>query len=198
MCGGDLIDWTFTKGIQNISSAYKQAEHFINDYSHDSSILTFGVAGDHDYSAFSDAYADIIEICNNYRQDVIIGGYNNTGINIKNDQIHLFHYILGCRMRNTIVSIILSGHSHNFSTQMKNDTLSVSLSSLSDTLQSIPTALELEVNFSNGFIVNSSIKQIYFGNQDITLNESSFNFLNNKSISSAEVINIVDYKNSEE
>lgn len=101
-------------------------------------------------------------------------------------------------MRNTIVSIILSGHSHNFSTQMKNDTLSVSLSSLSDTLQSIPTALELEVNFSNGFIVNSSIKQIYFGNQDITLNESSFNFLNNKSISSAEVINIVDYKNSEE
>lgn len=193
LCGGDIIDGTFTRGTQTISDAYKQVEHFINEYPQDPSILTFSVAGDHDFSAFREAYVDIIEICNNYRHDVIIGGYNNTGINLKNDQILLYHYIPGGTMRITSAPIILMGHTHNYSAKMSDGALNVSLPSLSDIIHSMPTALELDIHFSKGYIVNSTIKQIYFGNKDVILNESSFDFPNTRSLDNDEVRNSENY-----
>ena len=51
LCGGDLIDGSFSKGSQKISDLYQQIDYFIKNYPHDDSILTFGVAGDHDLSA---------------------------------------------------------------------------------------------------------------------------------------------------
>ena len=193
LCGGDIIDGTFTRGTQTLSNAYKQVEHFIKDYPQDPNILTFSVAGDHDFSAFKEAYVDIIKICNNYRHDVIIGGYNNTGINLKNDQILLFHYIPGGTMRISSAPIILMGHTHNYSTKMLNGTLNVSLPSLSDIIHSMPTALELDVSFSKGYIINSIIKQIYFGDQDVVLNESSFDFTNTRCLNKDEVRNSENY-----
>jgi len=83
LSGGDLIDGNYTQGNQKIIDVQKQLDYFIKNYPYDKNILTFGVAGDHDFSAFCQSSLDIIEVLNNFRQDVIIGGYNNTGINIK-------------------------------------------------------------------------------------------------------------------
>ena len=89
LCGGDLIDGAFTQGRQKITNIYKQIEYFIKNYPYDKNILTFSVGGDHDLSALTYASVDLIEVCNNYRHDIIISGYNNTQINLKNDKIHL-------------------------------------------------------------------------------------------------------------
>ena len=194
LSGGDLIDGAYSKVEQKISDLYNQIEYFIKNYPHDKNILTFSVAGDHDLSAFTQGSLNLIEMCNNFRHDIIIGGYNNTGINIKNDQILLQHYILGGYIRKTEAPLILLGHYHKYTARMKDNSLNVTIPSLSDINQSLPSALELELNFSKGYIYNAIIKHIYFGNQDVVLSESAFDLLTNRTIQYEPIRNIEPYK----
>ena len=194
LCGGDLIDGTFTRGTQKISDLYEQIEYFIKNYPQDKSILTFSVAGDHDISAFNTASLDIIEMCNNFRHDIVIGGYNNTGINLKNDKIHLYHHIEAGGMRQTTAPIILHGHSHKYSTEIKNNSLNITIPTLSNINQPMPTALELDVYFSKGYIANSVIKHLYFGEQDVVLGESIFDLLSGRTVSYDEIRNVETYR----
>lgn len=194
LSGGDLIDGTHTQGEQKISDLYKQIEYFIKNYPYDKNILTFSVAGDHDISAFISDSLSIIEMCNNFRHDIVIGGYNNTGINIKNDQILLYHRIEGGNMRYTTAPLILHGHFHKYTTRMKDNSLNVSIPSLSDINQPMPSALELNLDFNKGYINNATIKHIYFGNQDIVLSESTFDLLTNRTVNYEPIRNIEPYK----
>ena len=194
LCGGDLIDGAFTKGKQKISDLYQQIEYFIKNYPQDKNILTFSVAGDHDISAFNMASLDIVEMCNNFRHDIIIGGYNNTEINLKNDKIHLYHHIEAGSIRQTSAPIILHGHSHQYSTEIKNDSLNITLPTLSNIVQPMPSALELDVYFSNGYIANSIVKHLYFGTEDIVLSEAAFDILGKRKVTFGEIKNVESYK----
>lgn len=193
LCGGDFIDGSFSKSPQKITDLYDQIEYFIKNYPQDKNILTFGVAGDHDFSTLKRASLDIIEICNNRRHDIIIGGYNNAEINIKNDKIHLFHNILGGRMHSAQAPIILCGHLHKYMTQQKNNSLYITLPTLSNINQQMPSALELDVSFSKGYISSAVIKHLYFGTQDFVLSESEFNLLNGRNTNN-EIKNVESYR----
>lgn len=194
LSGGDLIDGSFTRGEQKISDLYSQIEYFIKNYPYDKKILTFSVAGDHDKSALTKDSLNLIEICNNYRHDIIIGGFNNTGINIKNDQVLLQHYIAGGYVRETEAPLILLGHFHKYATRMKDNSLNVTIPSLSDINESLPSVLELELDFSKGYIDNAIIKHIYFGNKDVVLSESTFDLLTNRTVYYEPIRNIEPYK----
>ena len=164
-CGGDIIDGTYTAGSQKITDVYKQAEHFIKNYPSDKSILTFSVAGDHDLSALNTYCLNLIDLCNNYRHDFIIGGYNNMTINLKNDKIQLFHHINNGSLIETCSPIILHGHSHQYKITIINNKLNIIIPSLSNINQPMPTALELELTFYKGYIRNASVKQINLENK---------------------------------
>lgn len=194
LCGGDFIDGSFSKSPQKITDLYDQIEYFIKNYPQDKNILTFGVAGDHDFSTLKRASLDIIEICNNRRHDIIIGGYNNAEINIKNDKIHLFHNILGGRMHSAQAPIILCGHLHKYMTQQKNNSLYITLPTLSNINQQMPSALELDVSFSKGYISSAVIKHLYFGTQDFVLSESEFNLLNERNSNNNGIKNVEGYR----
>ena len=194
LCGGDFIDGSFSKSPQKITDLYDQIEYFIKNYPQDKNILTFGVAGDHDFSTLKRASLDIIEICNNRRHDIIIGGDNNAEINIKNDKIHLFHNILGGRMHSAQAPIILCGHLHKYMTQQKNNSLYITLPTLSNINQQMPSALELDVSFSKGYISSAVIKHLYFGTQDFVLSESEFNLLNERNSNNNEIKNVEGYR----
>lgn len=194
LCGGDFIDGSFSKSPQKITDLYDQIEYFIKNYPQDKNILTFGVAGDYDFSTLKRASLDIIEICNNRRHDIIIGGYNNAEINIKNDKIHLFHNILGGRMHSAQAPIILCGHLHKYMTQQKNNSLYITLPTLSNINQQMPSALELDVSFSKGYISSAVIKHLYFGTQDFVLSESEFNLLNERNSNNNEIKNVEGYR----
>lgn len=194
LCGGDLIDGVFTQGTQKISDPYQQIEYFIKNYPYDKSILTFSVAGDHDISAFLKSSLDIIEMCNNYRHDIIIGGYNNTEINIKNDKVHLYHHIETGTMYQTDAPIVLHGHSHKYSTEIRNNALNITIPTLSGINQQMPSALELDIYFSKGYIANSVIKHLYFGSEDIVLSESTFDLLKGRTINYEDVINTETFR----
>lgn len=194
LCGGDFIDGSFSRTTQKITDLYEQIEYFIKNYPQDKTILTFGVAGDHDFSTLKRASLDIIEICNNRRHDIIIGGYNNAEINIKNDKIHLFHNILGGKMYPTEAPIILLGHKHKYLTKMKGNSLQITLPTLSNINQQMPSALELDVSFSKGYMSSAVIKHLYFGTQDFVLSESEFNLLNERNSNNNEIKNVEGYR----
>ena len=194
LCGGDLIDGSFSKVSQKISDLYQQIDYFIKNYPHDDSILTFGVAGNHDLSALEKFSINIMEVCNNFRHDIVIGGYNNTEIRLKNDKIHLYHHVEGGKISQTKAPIILHGHSHKYSTEMKNNSLNITIPTLSNINQPMPTALELDVYFSKGYIANSVIKHLYFGEQDVVLGESIFDLLSGRTVSYDEIRNVETYR----
>lgn len=174
LCGGDFLDGSFSQEKQNITDLYKQAEYFVKTYPSDKNILTFGVAGDHDLSLFYNDSIDLIEMCNNFRHDIVIGGYNNALLNIKNDKLHLFHHTSNGIMYTYNSPIILHGHSHNFNVNTNNNALNITIPTLSNIGQEFPTALEMTLKFNNGYIVNTIIKQVYFDTKDIILNEFEY------------------------
>ena len=59
----------------------------------------------------------------------------------------------------------------------------------------MPSALELNLYFNNGYFTDAIIKQIYFGNQDIILNEATFDLIKNRTIQYDDVKNTEHYKN---
>ena len=196
LCGGDFIDGSYSKGTQKITDLYQQMEYFIKNYPQDKNILTFGVGGDHDLSAFNKSSLELIEICENFRQDIIIGGYNNTTINLKNDKIHLYHHTPIGRLYYHGASIILHGHLHKYTTMMKNGTLNVTLPSLSNINQVIPSALELELAFEKGMIKETNVKQLYFDTEDVILGESQFKIFNENGSKSVISKNAENYRQS--
>lgn len=184
-CGGDIIDGAYSKEAQKITNSYEQAEYLIEKYPYDKSILTFAVGGDHDFSAFYRESIDIIEMCDNYRHDIVIGNYNNAIINMKKDKIQLYHYIKGGVVLNVDTSLMLHGHMHDFGLRMQQDRLNVTLPSLSDIANTLPSALEITLNFKNDFIESTDIKHLYFDNKDMVLSESHLFLPENRKIKHA-------------
>ena len=176
MCGGDLLDGVFTKGTQIISDPYEQVKYFLENYPHDDSILTFSVGGDHDLSILNSACIDLSLITSNYRPDVIIPGYNNSFINLKNDKIHLYHHIDNGMRLTSDAAIMLHGHSHNYSirTSYNGKSLDICIPSMSNILQPVPTILDMTLKFKNGFISEVCIKQILLENKPIVLGEFNY------------------------
>lgn len=176
MCGGDLLDGVFSKGTQIISDPYEQVKYFLENYPHDDSILTFYVGGDHDLSILNSSCLDLSLITSNYRPDVIIPGYNNSIINIKNDMIHLYHHTENGVKFTRDAGITLHGHSHNYSirTSYNGKSLDICVPSLSNILQPVPTILDMAIKFKNGFISEVCVKQIMLENKPIVLGEFNY------------------------
>lgn len=176
MCGGDLLDEVFSKGTQIISDPYEQVKYFLENYPHDDSILTFSVGGDHDLSILNSSCLDLSLITSNYRPDVIIPGYNNSIINIKNDMIHLYHHTENGVKFTRDAGITLHGHSHNYSirTSYNGKSLDICVPSLSNILQPVPTILDMAIKFKNGFISEVCVKQIMLENKPIVLGEFNY------------------------
>lgn len=174
---GDFIDGAFSKGKQIIERYFKQLEHFVLDYPYDKDIITFGVGGNHDYSVKMNDELDFIKFCKMYRDDVVILDYCNGLINLGNDSIQMYHEIKEFHKLMSSSSIILIGHTHKFAVNYISgkNYLNIYVPSLSNLVQTVPEALEIELSLNNGIIENINIKEICFGNRDIILSEKYFN-----------------------
>lgn len=175
---GDFIDGAFSKGKQIIERYFKQFEHFALDYPYDKDIITFGVGGNHDYSVkFTDEF-DFIKFCSMYRDDVIIDNYANSFLNIGKETIQMCHEINGFHKIISSSKIILNGHIHKYDIKQDKDNhrLNIYVPTISNLIQTVPEALEIELSLNNGKLENINIKEICFGNRDIILSEKAFNF----------------------
>lgn len=175
---GDFIDGAFSKGKQIIERYFKQFEHFALDYPYDKDIITFGVGGNHDYSVkFTDEF-DFIKFCSMYRDDIIIDNYGNSFLNIGKETIQMHHEIKGFPKIKSSSKIILNGHIHKYDIKQVKDnhSLNIYIPTISNLIQTVPEALEIELSLNNEIIENINIKEICFGNTDIILSEKEFYF----------------------
>ena len=175
---GDFIDGAFSKGKQIVERYFKQFEHFALDYPYDKDIITFGVGGNHDYSVkFTDDF-DFIKFCSMYRDDIIIDNYGNSFLNIGKETIQMHHEIKGFPKLESSSKIILNGHIHKYDIKQVKDnhSLNIYIPTISNLIQTVPEALEIELSLNNEIIENINIKEICFGNTDIILSEKEFYF----------------------
>lgn len=175
---GDFIDGAFSKGKQIIERYFKQFEHFALDYPYDKDIITFGVGGNHDYSVKFTDESDFIKFCSMYRDDVIIDNYANSFLNIGKETIQMHHEIKGFPKIKSSSKIILNGHIHKYDIKQVKDnhSLNIYIPTISNLIQTVPEALEIELSLNNEIIENINIKEICFGNTDIILSEKEFYF----------------------
>ena len=177
LCCGDLLDGTFTKGRQHIQNALEQIEYFIQNYPYDKNISTLTVLGDHDFSILRNYNYDPLELISRQRQDIGIGGYNNTTVNIRNDKIQLHHMFYGEAPAPLNTSkIVLHGHTHHYSATMSNkNILHVSVPALCEILNPIPSALEMTLKFKKDSMNTAFIKQLMVVNNSVVgINEIEF------------------------
>ena len=192
LIAGDIIDGTYTKGIKERKEeeVYEQIRHLVNDFPYDSNIINIGVLGDHDHSVLTTNYINLKEVLNNKRHDICIGGYNNTNINIKNDNIMLYHHLNGGSITPGFSPIILKGHGHTYSALKRDDgVLDISVPALSSVMGDHPSALLLDLSFKDGYIYEADVKQVLFLDKDEIVSNHRYEFKNSR-----EKINPVKYE----
>ena len=160
LCCGDIIDGTFSQSPKKIAKPFKQIEYFIKKYPFDKNILTFGVMGDHDITSLRyELHQDFTETVYNYRNDVILSLDNEQIIKVKNDQIGIYHKYADI---DPLSSIVFNGHIHTYCCKHKDNVINIVVPSLSDITKTFPEALDIDIEFSNGYITNVFIKQLIF------------------------------------
>lgn len=175
-CCGDIIDGSFSQEEQTIPNIDEQLEYLKKYFPTDSNILAFAVGGDHDYSSLLNAGQDMVTMLKNYRHDIIMNNYNNAFIEIKNDKLQLYHKNNGGSLIKTCAPIVFHGHYHQYKTsQEKDGTIHVTVPSLSNINQKMPSAIQSTFKFNKGYIDDIYLNQIYFGeHENVTLSEVQY------------------------
>ena len=154
MCG-DMIEGTHSSDRKNIHDMYEQIEEFIDKYPYDSSIMNFGILGNHEHHFLRYDGLDVIKTITNARYDMVLLGYGNGILRLKNDSILLKHN-LGKKSEEieNDAKIILSGHGHMMKTKVY-DRLVLCVPTLSKvspdkTKEVTPGFIDLKILFERG------------------------------------------------
>jgi len=179
LCCGDILDGTYTKGIKKRSreEVIDQIVHFLDIFPFDKNITVIGVLGDHDYSILSIYGINIKNLFDNKRHDLVFGGFNNTNINIKNDNIVLYHHLNGGNITPKASPIILKGHPHNYSSTRREDgTVDICVPSTSGIMDILPSSLIMDLTFKHGYISEADFKQLLFLDKDYIVSTNRYEF----------------------
>ena len=108
---GDLINGSF--GCKNkIDDLNKQMKYFFKVYPFDKNILTFTFLGDHDISPLNELGIDFKKVISDKRNDIVVVGYEEGKIKLKDDYILLRHPINNPNPINPSSALVLKGHTH--------------------------------------------------------------------------------------
>ena len=151
---GDSIEGDYTSSIKNIKDVYSQLEYFIKKYPYDKNINNFVILGNHDYHSLIQNGLDVAKAIKNSRYDIVPIGYGQGNVNIKNDNIILFHKLKdGFKPIINGEKIVLSGHSHMMKTKLR-DIFWIGIPTLSyksndKTKDVIPGFVDLNIDIGN-------------------------------------------------
>ena len=171
---GDSIEGDYTSDKKSINEVSSQLEYFIKKYPYDRNINNFMIFGNHDrYSLIHDGL-DISKTIKNSRYDIVPIGFGQGYVNVKKDNIILFHKLRdGFKPIIKDEKIVLSGHGHMMKTKLK-DVFWLGIPTLSyksndKTQDVIPGFVDLSVHMEDEkfeyaeakqLIINPSIVQV--------------------------------------
>ena len=173
---GDNIEGDYTTTPKNIKDFHSQVEFIIKKYPYDKSIRNFMIFGNHDYHSLYHNNFDISKTIKNSRYDIIPVGYGQGNVNVKNDNIILFHKITDS-FKPTIngEKIVLSGHSHMMKTKLK-DIFWIGIPTLSyksndKTKDIIPGFVDLIIDLENNRFEYAEAKHLIISPNIVQVSE---------------------------
>lgn len=117
---GDSLEGDYTSYRKNIKDIHSQIEYFTKKYPYDKNIINFMILGNHDYHSFHYDGLDISKTIKKNRYDIVPIGNGQGNVNIKKDNIILFHKLYdGFKPIIKEEKIVLSGHSHMMKTKLR-------------------------------------------------------------------------------
>ena len=175
---GDNIEGDYTTSKRNINNVEKQVETFINKHPYDKDIKDIMIFGNHDRYSLKDNGFDVARKIENSRHDLISAGYGQANVNIKDDNLVLFHKLTEDYklILNNDEKIILSGHGHMMKTKLKDELWlcipTLSNSSVDKTKEILPGFIDLKITFDNNKFDYVEAKHLIITPKVIEVSES--------------------------
>ena len=117
---GDIIEGDYTSYPMDLNDVDSQVDYFVKKYPYDNSINNFMILGNHDHHSLKQEGYNIAQFIKNNRYDIVPIGYGQGSVNIKKDNIVLFHKLYdGFKLDINTEKIVLSGHSHMMKTKLR-------------------------------------------------------------------------------
>lgn len=173
---GDIIEGDYTSSLKNIKDIYSQLEYFIKKYPYDKNINNFMILGNHDYHSLIQDGLDVFKAIKNSRYDIVPIGYGQASVNVKNDNIILFHKLKdGFKPIINGEKIVLSGHSHMMKTKLR-DIFWIGIPTLSyksndKTKDVIPGFVDLSIDIENNRFEYAEAKHLIITPKIIQVSE---------------------------
>ena len=175
---GDNVEGDYTVDRKYIKNVYDQVEELIKKYPYDKNINNVMIYGNHDHHSLKEEGFNASQKIKNARYDIIPIGYGQGTVNIKNDNLILFHKLN--ESTSPVISndekLILSGHGHMMKTKIKEQLWlcvpTLSYVSVDKTVDVIPGFIDLTLDFSKGKFDFLGAKHIIITPKLITINET--------------------------
>ena len=152
---GDIIEGDYTSDKKIMTNFHDQIEYFLNKYPYDKNIMNFILLGNHDRHSLTNDGFDIARCIGNSRHDLVPVGYGNGNIEVKNDNILLYHKLHeGFKPKIEHGNkLLLSGHGHMMKTKVR-DILWLGVPTLSyksndKTRKVLPGFIELDISLEH-------------------------------------------------
>ena len=170
LIAGDMIDGFVGQLPRKFVTSHEQIEYCIKTYPFDKSILNFLVLGNHDYSTLAFSGQDLGRALYNRRHDIVVTGYGEGKIHIKNDLILLRHPLKFIKTPSEIYNrtLIIKGHTHRSKIWTDYNNFIIYAPTLSDINNDgiLPGAIYMKLDFLNGYIQKCCLKNLtYFNNK---------------------------------
>ena len=161
---GDIIDGFFGEIPKKYTTSFEQIEYCVKRYPFDEHILNYLVLGNHDYSTLAFYGQDLARVLFNRRHDMIVTGYGEGKIHIKNDFIILRHPLKIVKKENELCSktLIIKGHTHRFKIWNDYNNCLLYVPTLSGILNDgvLPGAVHVTLELLNGYIKKCLIRHL--------------------------------------
>lgn len=148
---GDIIEGDYTSYPMDLKDVDSQIDYFVKEYPYDSTINNFVILGNHDHHCLKTEGYNIGQFIKNNRYDIVPIGYGQGSVNVKKDNIILFHKLYdGFKPDINTEKIVLSGHSHMMKTKLR-DIFWIGIPTLSNksndkTKEVIPGFVDLSID----------------------------------------------------
>lgn len=185
LIAGDIIDGFVGNVPKKYNTSYEQIEYAVKNYPFDKNILNFLVLGNHDYSTIALYGQNLKTVLENRRSDMIVTGYGEGKLYLKNDLIVLRHPLKFIDENNESYNktLIIKGHTHHSKIWSDYNNFVIYAPTLSDINNNdiLPGMIHMSLSFLHGYIQKCQLKHLtHFNNKFYTTGETTVYVTNGK------------------
>lgn len=180
---GDLIDGFIGNIPKKYETSSSQIDYAMRVYPFDKNILNFLVLGNHDYSALAYHGQNIKTVIENKRHDLIVTGFGEGKLHIKNDLIVMRHPLKIIKEQHDVYTktLIIKGHTHHSKIWTDLNNFIIYAPTLSDINNTglLPSMIHMNLSFLKGYIKKVYLRNLTYLNNDFYLTHETEAYLTN-------------------